>query len=41
MPKKKKVTLDDINGMVSVGGDAVESKRRVQEGSKADKDEEK
>lgn len=30
---RKKVTLDDIKGLISVGGDAVESKRKVQRGS--------
>lgn len=29
---RKKVTLDDIVGMISVGGDAVKSKKQVQRG---------
>ena len=31
---RKKVGLDDIEGMINVGGDAVESKKRVQKGAK-------
>lgn len=31
---RKKVVLDDIKGIISVGGDAVESKKRVQRGGK-------
>ena len=31
---RKKVVLDDIKGIISAGGDAVESKKRVQRGGK-------
>ncbi len=31
---RKKVGLDDIKGIISAGGDAVESKKRGQRGSK-------
>ena len=31
---RKKVTWDDVIGIISVGGDAVESKRRIQRGGK-------
>jgi bifunctional DNA-binding transcriptional regulator/antitoxin component of YhaV-PrlF toxin-antitoxin module len=33
-PRRKR-TLDDIAGLISSGGDAVESKRRVQRGKSA------
>jgi bifunctional DNA-binding transcriptional regulator/antitoxin component of YhaV-PrlF toxin-antitoxin module len=33
-PRRKR-TVDDITGLVSVGGDAVESKRRAQRGKSA------
>jgi AbrB family looped-hinge helix DNA binding protein len=31
---RKKVTMDDIKGLISVGGDAVRDKRKVQRGGK-------
>jgi bifunctional DNA-binding transcriptional regulator/antitoxin component of YhaV-PrlF toxin-antitoxin module len=31
---RKKVVLDDIKGIISAGGDAVESKKGVQRGGK-------
>ena len=30
---RKKVTIEDIKGLIDVGGDAVSDKRRVQRGS--------
>lgn len=29
---RKKITLDDISGIISKGGDAVRSKKRIQSG---------
>ena len=31
---RKKVTIDDIDGMIDVGGDAVKDKKKIQRGSK-------
>ena len=31
---RKKVTIDDIDGLIDVGGDAVKDKKNIQRGSK-------
>jgi bifunctional DNA-binding transcriptional regulator/antitoxin component of YhaV-PrlF toxin-antitoxin module len=31
---RKKVTIDDIDGMIDVGGDSVKDKRKIQRGNK-------
>jgi AbrB family looped-hinge helix DNA binding protein len=31
---RKKVTIDDIDGLINVGGDAVKDKKKIQRGTK-------